>query len=94
MTPIRVADLEVDVVERSDVDADFTAVFLHAAHVDHWMAQAAFEPVLAARARWRRLYLDLPWRGHPARLQSVCASLSIDDCRWWSLLVVGRPLHA
>ena len=63
MTPIRVADLDVNVVERGDVDADFTAVFLHAAHVDHRMAQAAFEPVVGARVRWRRLYLDLPGSG-------------------------------
>jgi len=38
-------------------------VFLHGRPADHRLMTTAFEPIFAARAGWRRLYLDLPGMG-------------------------------
>ncbi|MFD7310043.1 alpha/beta fold hydrolase [Promicromonospora sp. NPDC059942] len=43
-----------------------TAVLVHGFPVDHRLMTAAFEPVLAGRQGWRRLYVDLPGMGRTA----------------------------
>jgi pimeloyl-ACP methyl ester carboxylesterase len=41
-------------------------VFLHGRPADHRLMTTAFEPILEARAGWRRIYLDLPGMGQTA----------------------------
>lgn len=38
-------------------------VFLHGWSLDHHYEQIEYEPIFAARAGWRRIYLDLPGMG-------------------------------
>jgi pimeloyl-ACP methyl ester carboxylesterase len=53
----------VHYVEHGPRDAERTMVALHGFTPDHRLMTGAFEPVLADRGGWRRLYLDLPGMG-------------------------------
>ena len=53
----------VHYVEHGPRDAERTLVLLHGFTPDHRLMTGAFEPVLAGRGGWRRIYLDLPGMG-------------------------------
>lgn len=46
-------------------------IMLHGYSLDHRMMKGCMEPVLAHRAGWRRIYLDLPGMGRTPALDSV-----------------------
>lgn len=46
-------------------------IMLHGYSLDHRMMKGCMEPLLAPRAGWRRIYLDLPGMGRTPALDSV-----------------------
>jgi pimeloyl-ACP methyl ester carboxylesterase len=63
MPYVEAAGTRVHYVEHGPRDSDRTLVLLHGFTPDHRLMTGAFEPVLARREGWRRLYLDLPGMG-------------------------------
>ena len=57
------AGVLVNYVEHGPRDAGRTLVLLHGFTPDHRLMTGAFEPVVAGRPGWRRIYLDLPGMG-------------------------------
>ena len=57
------AGVVVHYVERGPRDSARVLVLLHGFTPDHRLMAGAFEPVLAGREDWRRIYLDLPGMG-------------------------------
>lgn len=74
MPYVEVAGVHVHYVEHGPAEAESTLVLLHGFTPDHRLMTGAFEPLLATRAGWRRLYLDLPGMGGteaPAHIAST-----------------------
>lgn len=63
MPYVDAAGVHVHYVEHGWLDAERTLVLLHGFTPDHRLMTGAFEPVLASRDGWRRVYLDLPGMG-------------------------------
>lgn len=63
MPYVDAAGVLVHYVEHGPRDAERTLVLLHGFTPDHRLMTGAFEPVLAGRGGWRRIYLDLPGMG-------------------------------
>ena len=63
MPYVEIAGVRVHYVEHGPRDAERTLVLLHGFTPDHRLMTGAFEPVLADRTGWRRIYLDLPGMG-------------------------------
>ena len=63
MPSVDAAGVLVHYVEHGPRDAGRTLVLLHGFTPDHRLMTGAFEPVVAGRAGWRRVYLDLPGMG-------------------------------
>jgi pimeloyl-ACP methyl ester carboxylesterase len=60
---VDVAGVRVHYVEHGPRDASWVLVLLHGFAADHRLMTGAFEPVLAGRDSWRRIYVDLPGMG-------------------------------
>src|SRR3954452_3385231 len=60
---VEIAGVHVHYVEHGPRDAERTLVLLHGFTPDHRLMTGAFEPILADRIEWRRIYLDLPGMG-------------------------------
>lgn len=63
MPYVNAAGVRVHFVEHGLRDARWVLVLLHGFTPDHRLMTGAFEPVLAGRDSWRRIYLDLPGMG-------------------------------
>lgn len=76
MPYVDAAGVRVHYVEHGSPGAEKTLVLLHGFTPDHRSMTGAFEPLLAARDRWRRVYLDLPGMG---RTEAPATVASTDD---------------
>ena len=63
MPYVYASGVRVHYAEHGPRDAERTLVLLHGFTPDHRLMTGAFEPVLARRGGWRRVYLDLPGMG-------------------------------
>jgi pimeloyl-ACP methyl ester carboxylesterase len=63
MPYVDASGVSVHYVEHGPRDAERILVLLHGFTPDHRLMTGAFEPVLARRVGWRRVYLDLPGMG-------------------------------
>lgn len=74
MPYVDAAGVLVHHVEHGPRDARHTLVLLHGFTADHRLMTGAFEPVLARRPGWRRVYLDLPGMGRTRAPEHVAST--------------------
>lgn len=74
MPYVDAAGVRVHYVEHGPREASRVLVLLHGFTPDHRLMTGAFEPVLAGRDGWRRIYVDLPGMGRTEAARHVATT--------------------